>query len=102
MAGPTIFPTDIEKENLEAHVELCWERYRRLEEKVNEVDSKMEILTRDVKEMRDEYMEQIREMRDEHTKDNRSLKTAVLTSSATVIAALLGFLAMMLNMNMHH
>mgnify|MGYP000668970759 CR=1 FL=1 len=33
MAVEVLLARDIEKENLEAHVELCAERYRRLEEK---------------------------------------------------------------------
>jgi len=33
--------TDIEKKSLEAHVELCAERYRMLELKIENVDTKM-------------------------------------------------------------
>lgn len=33
--------TDIEKENLEAHVELCAERYKNLETKLSTLDSRM-------------------------------------------------------------
>jgi hypothetical protein len=33
--------TDIEKKSLEAHVELCAERYRMLELKIENVDAKM-------------------------------------------------------------
>jgi predicted nucleic acid-binding Zn-ribbon protein len=33
--------TSIEKENLEAHVELCAERYRNLNEKLESLDSRM-------------------------------------------------------------
>ena len=34
-------PTDIEKKSLEAHVELCAERYRFLEKKLEDVNEKM-------------------------------------------------------------
>lgn len=37
MAGPT----DIEKENLEAHVELCAERYGQLEKRLSSVEGKI-------------------------------------------------------------
>lgn len=40
-----IDPTDIEKKNLEAHVELCAERYRFLENKLNAVENKITALT---------------------------------------------------------
>jgi fumarate reductase subunit D len=36
--------TDIEKKSLEAHVELCAERYRFLESKLEQVDSKVSAL----------------------------------------------------------
>jgi chromosome segregation ATPase len=36
--------TDIEKKSLEAHVELCAERYRNLEEKFNGVETRMDRL----------------------------------------------------------
>jgi hypothetical protein len=34
-------PTDIEKENLEAHVELCAQRYDALEKRLNSVETKI-------------------------------------------------------------
>jgi hypothetical protein len=34
-------PTDIEKKSLEAHVELCAERYRMLEHKLSTVENKV-------------------------------------------------------------
>lgn len=46
--------TDIEKKSLEAHVELCAERYRFLESKLEEVDSKMsamDVMIRQVHDM---------------------------------------------------
>jgi prefoldin subunit 5 len=41
-------PTDIEKKSLEAHVELCAERYRYLEEKLEIVDANIKGLKGDV------------------------------------------------------
>lgn len=35
---------NIEKENLEAHVELCTERYRTLKEKLDSFDTRMAVL----------------------------------------------------------
>lgn len=37
--------TNIEKKSLEAHVELCAERYRLLETKLETLDEKIEVLT---------------------------------------------------------
>jgi tetrahydromethanopterin S-methyltransferase subunit G len=33
--------TDIEKENLEAHVELCAERYRQLDDRLEKIEKKV-------------------------------------------------------------
>jgi hypothetical protein len=43
--------TDIEKKSLEAHVELCAERYRFLEHKLAEVDEKISSLETLIKEV---------------------------------------------------
>ena len=47
-------PTDIEKKSLEAHVELCAERYNALENKLEHVESKitrLETVMQEVHEM---------------------------------------------------
>ena len=44
--------TDIEKENLEAHVELCSERYKALEDKLDSVEGKVEQLETTVGEIK--------------------------------------------------
>lgn len=44
----TAGPTDIEKINLEAHVELCAERYKSLEQKIDIVDKRITDLEKHV------------------------------------------------------
>lgn len=44
--------TDIEKKSLEAHVELCAERYRFLEEKLVAVDSKIEDINNAIRDIK--------------------------------------------------
>jgi len=41
-------PTEIEKKSLEAHVELCAERYRHLEEKLETLDTTLTAVKSDV------------------------------------------------------
>ena len=45
--------TDIEKKSLEAHVELCAERYRFLEEKLETLDSMLGSVKADVVSVKD-------------------------------------------------
>jgi hypothetical protein len=47
-------PTEIEKKSLEAHVELCAERYNQLEQQFKHVDAKisgLELIVREVHDM---------------------------------------------------
>jgi len=46
-------PTDIEKKSLEAHVELCAERYNALETRLDHVDAKISSLSDVVREVHD-------------------------------------------------
>ena len=46
-------PTDIEKKSLEAHVELCAERYRFLEEKLETLESTLVSVKSDVVSVKD-------------------------------------------------
>jgi hypothetical protein len=46
-------PTDIEKKSLEAHVELCAERYNALENKINTVDDKITHMCAEITDVKD-------------------------------------------------
>ena len=46
-------PTDIEKKSLEAHVELCAERYNALENRLDHVNAKITNLSDVVREVHD-------------------------------------------------
>lgn len=46
-------PTDIEKKSLEAHVELCAERYNALEGKISTVDNKISHLCDEITDVKD-------------------------------------------------
>ena len=48
-----IEPTDIEKKSLEAHVELCAERYNALEDKIAVLDNKITSVAAMVKEVKE-------------------------------------------------
>ena len=44
---------DVEKESLEAHVDLCAERYKRMEEKLDSIDERMTKMDEVLVELRD-------------------------------------------------
>ena len=70
--------TEIEKQNLEAHVELCAERYRSLEDKLNVLESKVERLEEHVVFIRDKLS----------AGPDRAHKT-IITIGTTVIGVLI-------------
>ncbi len=84
---------DIEKENLETHVTLCSERYKRLEDRFNVLEVRLEKLSQEVHEMQKSQREDMEELKDliQRSSDNRF--KAVVAASATITAALISGLA---------
>tara|TARA_B110001454_G_scaffold109023_1_gene102476 strand:- start:202 stop:492 length:291 start_codon:yes stop_codon:yes gene_type:complete len=81
--------TRLEHENLEAHVDLCAERYRVLEEKLNRLEAKMDSLT-----------EAMSKIADKQTASTLSSNKLVIGAAATVIAGLLStVVVLLLNLN---
>jgi hypothetical protein len=64
-------PTDIEKNNLESHVELCALRYQNLETRLTTIESKVESLAEKIQE------------------SQSSMSRVVIGATATIIAGLL-------------
>ena len=71
-------PTDIEKENLESHVELCALRYQNLETRLLAIEAKVESLFTKIQD------------------SNSSMSKVIIASTATVIAGLLSTVATIL------
>ena len=78
-------PTRIEKENLEAHVELCAERYDALETKLDTVEEKVSSLETSVGEIKDMI-----------THLDRRRSTQLITWAGTVITMLIGVVGWLL------
>lgn len=75
----------LERENLEAHVDLCAERYRVLEEKLNKLDEKVDGLT-----------DAMHKMVEKQTVDKVSSNKVIVGAAATVIAGLLSVVVLLL------
>lgn len=69
--------TEIEKENLEAHVELCAERYKQLETKLSDLDKRMTKV--------EEYLVEIKESITNKTGDTSKTIIAIGT---TIVGAM--------------
>jgi predicted nucleic acid-binding Zn-ribbon protein len=77
--------SDIERENLEAHVELCAERYRQLNMKLDNLDDKVSAMEKMVSDIR----ESLSEANDKH---NRQLITIGSGLILTLIGAIVTLL----------
>lgn len=75
----------LERENLEAHVDLCGERYRVLEEKLDRLESKIAHLT-----------EHVERLHDQQTSDKIAGNKVVIGAAGTVIAGLLSTVVLLL------
>jgi len=67
--------TKLERENLEAHVDLCAQRYQILESRLTNIETKVESIHADI------------------NKGNQSMSKVIISSSGTIVAGLLGLIA---------
>ena len=75
----------LERENLEAHVDLCAERYRVLEEKLDNLDKKFDRLENAMKDLTEKQVT-----------DKASSNKLLIGAAATVIAGLLSTIVLLL------
>jgi predicted nucleic acid-binding Zn-ribbon protein len=79
-------PTDIEKESLEAHVELCAIRYNNLENKLSNLEQRLDKL--------ELHIVDIKKSLDTTTKDSNKQTISIFQSVLGVLlAGLIGFIA---------
>jgi DNA-binding ferritin-like protein len=84
--------TSLEKENLEAHVDLCAERYRRLEEKFESVSHRMDVIEERLEAMSIKSSAQHEELKKMVREGQESKFKVLVTTAGSVIAALLATL----------
>lgn len=75
----------LERENLEAHVDLCAERYRVLEEKLSRLETKVDTLA-----------DSVREIGEKAIQDKSSSNKLIIGAAGTVIAGLLSTIVLLL------
>jgi hypothetical protein len=79
-------PTDIEKENLEAHVELCAVRYGSLETKLNNLEQRMDKLELHLIDIKNSLTDKI-------SGNDKQTISIFTTMMGVVLAGLIGFIA---------
>ena len=66
--------TNLEKQNLEAHVDLCAERYKNLDQRLATIEIKVDSLSDTVNE------------------NKHSLSTVIITAAGTVVTSIIGLI----------
>lgn len=85
----TIGTTQIERENLEAHVDLCAERYRVLEEKVNNIDTRLTSIEKSVVLMREDSIREFGRLREDMAKAQNTTNKIMMGTGGTIVAGVL-------------
>jgi len=74
--------TNLERENLEAHVDLCEQRYKTLEGRLSKIEEKVEHIHADI------------------TSGNKSMIKVIVGASGTIVAGLLStIIVILINFN---
>jgi predicted nucleic acid-binding Zn-ribbon protein len=76
--------TEIEKQNLEAHVELCAERYKNLETKLENLESRMDKLESHIVDIKDAVTGKLNDQ-------NKQTISIFVSIGGAILAAFLGF-----------
>jgi len=87
---------DIERENLETHVTLCAERYRRLEDKFAVLEVRLDNVATEISSLKIKQAEDMNEIKKLIQNSGDIRFKALVAASGTIIAALISALAYML------
>lgn len=101
------FNSELEKTNLEVHVDMARQRYALLSDKVTRVEERFDGLEKELTEFRKEHaqnisdlkqsqLEAIAALREEQAEDNNSTIKVVVGAAATVGAGLLSVIVVLL------
>jgi predicted nuclease with TOPRIM domain len=81
--------TEIEKESLEAHVELCAERYKNLDNKLNSLENRMERLESLTVDIKDRLTEKLSSAGVENQKQLITIGLSIFGILATALTGLI-------------
>ena len=76
--GEDIMATALERENLEAHVDLCEQRYKNLEGRLDKIEKK------------------VQHIHDDITQGQQSMTKVIIGASGTIVAGLLSTIVVIL------
>lgn len=81
--------SELERTNLEAHVDICMMRHKRLEEKLEIVESDVKSIRDDISKMEEKLDQDHKELMESILSSNKEKFKVLVGTAGTVIAALL-------------
>lgn len=91
-----VFNSELEKTNLEVHVDMSRQRYTMLSEKVETLDERMDALLKDLGEFRKEHADSMTQLREENAINSQSTHKVFVGAAATVIGGLISTIMVLL------
>ena len=90
------YSSELEKTNLEVHVDMSRQRYAIMSEKVETIDERMDAIIRDLKEFRKEHAANMNQIREENATNAQGTNKLFVGAAATVIGGLLSTIVVLL------
>lgn len=82
-------PSDLEKESLEAHVDLCALRYEQMERRLTTIDDRFE----KIEERFDSVEQKLVNIETDYKRGNTQIIVGLIAATATIIAAVIAAIA---------
>lgn len=94
MSNP--FNSEVEKNNLEVHVDMERQRFAMLSEKVETLDERMDAFIAELSEFRKEHAQNMQALREENATQAQGTNKLFVGAASTVIAGLLSTVVVVL------
>lgn len=90
------FNSELEKTNLEVHVDMSRQRYLMLSEKVETLDERMDALILELADFRKEHSKNMAHLREENALNTQGTHKLFVGAAATIIGGLLSTIVVLL------
>jgi|SRR6056297_1413925 len=92
----TTFNSELEKKNLEVHVDMERQRFAILSEKVETLDERMDAVFSEIGDFRKEHAKNMQQIREENALNSQGTHKLFVGAAATVIGGLLSTIVVLL------
>lgn len=82
--------SELEKTNLEVHVDMSRQRHLLLSEKMETIDERVDSLIQDLSDFRKEHTEHMIRMREERAVDSHNNMKVYIGAAATILSGIFG------------